>query len=308
VQSGLAGYAVIKVTKITPGSTPSLESMRPQLEEEAKARAAKEKAYESAKKYGDAQSNGASVADAAKAAGATPVSFGPVTAQGQDMTGHPIADADPKILKEAFTLAQGAETALEEEGNGEYYAFRVEKVTPATLPPLADLKPRLTQGYMQQAIADALNARAAALVKAIKGGQSLEAAAADAKTKVAPPVPTISRFALAQSNKIDQGMIDKLFSAKKGDVITGQVGPVQVMVARIDAVQPANTDQAAHATVAQAGDTAKQIFQDMVADARTMAVSKVKPTYDLAGARTALGLTADQLPKAGAKPSRGPAP
>jgi peptidyl-prolyl cis-trans isomerase D len=306
IKSGLAGYAVVEVVKITPAVTPTLEQLRPQLETAAKTKAARDRAYAAVTKYNDAHNAGANLADAARAAGVTPAEFGPITAEGHDLQNQPVAAATPKLLKEAFSLAQGAESELEDEGGGEYFAVRVEKVAPPALPQVAEIRPLLIRAYMQQAVLERLNAKAADLVQAIHKGQSLEAVASSASVPT-KSLPNVSRQGLEQSKQLDPRVINDLFAAKKGDLVSGQVGAVQVIVARIDGIQPAGGDNAARETVAAAAQFNQLLLQDMIAAARTRAVSVVKPEGDLTAARLALGIAADQTSQSSASPKRGPA-
>jgi len=305
ITSGLAGYAVVKLTKITPASVPTLESMRPQLEADVKTDAAIQKVFDGVKKYGDVHDSGASLTDAAKAAGVTPEIIGPITAQGVGLNGQPTPNVTPKMLKEAFSLPQGGESEMEDEGNGEYFALRVEKIAPPTLPSLAEIKPQLTQVYMQQALAKAMADKADALVQAIQKGQTFEAAAASVNSKAAV-LNGVTRAALQQGKQIAPAMIETMFAAKKGQVFDGQVGQMQVMVARIDDAHPAAGVDVARATAGQGPAIAKQIFQDMGDATRAVALSTIKPVGDLAAARQALGLSPSDLPKSSAPPKRGP--
>jgi peptidyl-prolyl cis-trans isomerase D len=307
IASGLAGYAVIKITKVTPANTPTLEQVRPQLEADVKTDAAVAKVFDAVKKYQDAHDGGANLADSARAAGATPVTLGPITAQGKDVNNQPVAGATAKLVKEAFALPQGGESEMEDEGDGEYFAIRVEKVTPPTVPSLAEIKPQLAQYFMQQELIQALGARADALIKAIKKGQSFEAAAASANAKTAV-APAITRQALQQSRRLPAEMVEMLFDAKQGEVVAGQVGPVQVMVARIDSVRAPAGDDAAREAAVVANSFNQMLLTDMIDATEALAVTVVKPQGDLAAARQALGLSPEDMPKSGAKPSRGPAP
>ncbi len=306
ISSGLAGYAVIKIIKITPASVPTLDSLRPQLEADAKTDSATQKVFDGVKKYSDAHDSGANLADAARTAGVTPTTIGPFTAQGADLTGQPAKGLDPRMLKEAFSLPQGGESEMEDEGNGEYFALRVEKVSPPAEPTLAEIKPQLTQIYMQQTQGKALADRADQLVQAIQKGESFEAAAASASVK-AGVLNGVTRAGLQQGKQIAPEMIERLFGAKPGQVFDGQVGPMQVMIARIDASHPAAGVDVARATAGQGPALARQIFQDMGDATRAVAISVVKPQGDLTAAREAIGLSAEDLPKSSAPPKRGPA-
>jgi peptidyl-prolyl cis-trans isomerase D len=307
ITSGLAGYAVIKLTKVTPASTPTLDQLRPQLEADVKTDAAIQVVFDAVKKYSDAHDSGANLADAARAAGATPVEVGPVTAQGRDLTNQPTPGVSERLLKEAFSLPQGAESELEDEGGGEYFALRVEKVAAPALPTLAEIKPQITQYYMQQAVDTALSARAKALVQAVGKGQTMQAAAASANAKL-QTTPNITRQALQQGRRINSDMIEALFGAKLGGVVDGQVGQVQFMVVHIDAVHPAPGAAAAEEAVIGSKSFDQSIFNDMVEAAQTLARAVVKPQGDLAAARAALNISPEDLPKSGAKPKPGIAP
>jgi hypothetical protein len=101
-------------------------------------------------------------------------------------------------------------------------------------------------------------------------------------------------------------MVEKLFAAKKGQVFDGQVGQVQVMVARVDAAAPASGVDAARATAGQGPAIAREIFQDLGDATRAVAVSAIKPVGDLNAARQAIGLSPEDMPKSSAPAKRGP--
>jgi peptidyl-prolyl cis-trans isomerase D len=306
IRSGLAGYAVVKVVKITPGVTPTLAQLRPQLEAQVRMNAAIQKVFDSVKRYEDAHNAGANIADSARAAGATPAPLGPISADGHDTQNQPVATATPKLLKEAFSLAQGGESEMEDEGEGEYFAIRVEKIAPPAVPPLAEIKPLLVRAYMQQAMLARLNALASQLVDQVHKGGSLEAAAAAAHTQV-KTLPNVTRQALVQGKQMDPQVITALFNAKKGDLVSGTVGVVQIIVARVDSIQPAAGDDAARQAALAAQQFNDALLQDMVSAARAHAIAVVKPEGDLAAARLALGVSQEQTAQSGARPKRGPA-
>lgn len=303
IQGGL-GYAVVKLISITPAKTATLDQVRPDLEAQVRADAAAQKIYDQVQKYDDSHSGGASMADAAKAAGGTPVSIGPLTAQGLDMAGHPVPGLSAKLLKDAFALAPGAESDMEEEAQGEYFAVRVDKITPPALPTLAEIKEPLTRYFAARAMSQAMQAKADALVQAIQKGQSLDAAAASIGAQVGH-APNVTRAAMTQNRSLSPELASKLFNAKVGESVAGPTAQGAFMVARIDSVQPAPVADAARAVVAQARQFSGQLFQDMGEMARIAARDNVKPTLDPARARTALGVSPDDAAKAAGGPAGG---
>jgi peptidyl-prolyl cis-trans isomerase D len=309
VQSELSGFAVVKVTSITPAKTPTLEELRPQLESEVKLKAAKAKAYAEVQKFDDAHGGGANITDAASKAGVAAETIGPITAQGTDLAKKPVEGVSPKLLKDAFAQAQGGEMDDEDDGNGEYFSMRVDKVTPPSLPALADVKGVLIQAYMTQEMLKRLHAKADELTAAIKKGESMDAAAASVKAQTGHAVD-ITRQGMAQNQALGGELLSKIFAARQGEVFNGQTAQVQVMVAHVDSVAPAAPGVAAAMVLGQRNQLSEQLFQDMTDLARQAAKARIKPTSDINLARQAIGVTPDQLGSSGppAKAKKAPAP
>jgi peptidyl-prolyl cis-trans isomerase D len=294
---GNLGFAVIKVASITPAKPATLDQVKADLESQVRSDQAAQKIYDQVQKYDDAHTGGSPMANAAKAAGGTLVSVGPVTAQGQDLTGKPIPGLTPKLLKDAFGLAAGAESDMEDEDKGEYFAVRVDKVTPPAVPSLAEIKEPLTKYFIAKAMSQAMKVKADQLVEAIKKGQTLEAAAASVGSPLGH-APNVSRAAMTQNNSIGPELGNKLLTAKPGEVVDGATAQGAIMVARIDTVASAPVADAAKAVVAQNRGFSGQLLQDLGGLANAAARLAVKPTIDQARARTALGVSPEDAAKA----------
>jgi peptidyl-prolyl cis-trans isomerase D len=304
VQSDLSGFAVVKVTSITPAKSPTLEQLRPQLESEVKLKAAKTKAYAEVQKFDDAHGGGANIVDAASKAGVAAETIGPISPQGTDINRKPVEGLSPKLLKDAFSQAAGGEMDDEDDGNGEYFSMRVDKITPPSLPALADVKGRLIQAYMAENILSRILAKADDIAAAVRKGETMEAAAAAAKTQVSHAV-NVTRQSMAQNQTLGDAVKQKLFDAKSGEVFDSQIqrDQMQVIVARVDSVSPAAPGVAASMALGVRTQLTEQLFQDMSDLARQAAKDRIKPTYDINLAREALGVTPDQL-GSGAAPAK----
>lgn len=309
IQTSLAGLAVVKVTAVTPGKVATFDEMKPQLMAQAQKDMAVQKVYDQVQKYDDAHGSGETIANAAHTAGATAVQIGPVSAQGLDAQGKPVPGLSPKLLKAAFALAQGGESDMTDDGEGEYFAVHVDKVIPPALPSLDEIRAPLTQYWRTQDEMTRLNAKAEELAGKIRKGESLEAAAAEVHAQVGHAVG-VTRVAMAQNRSLSPDLMEKLFSAKAGDIFTGQTAQIPVMVARLDTVRPPAPQDAARMVVAQRDRATAQMFGDFGDAVTAAAKTAVKPTYDLDRARTAIGVSPDDLPKtaaaSGAKPARAP--
>lgn len=303
---GNLGLAVVRLDKVTPGHTVTLEEIRPALEAEVRKDAAATKIDQLTQAYDDAHTKGATLPEAAAKAGVPVTTIPPVAKQGLDQQGKPVPGLSPKIMDSAFSLPQGGESELVDAGNGEYFALRVDKVIPPALPSLAEIKPQLTKAWMGRAIGEKLQARADELAARVKKGETLEAVAASAGGKVSR-IPGLTRqnaAQMAQSGQASQEVLAQTFIGKPGDVFTAHDATGGMVVGRIDAVKTGDLTNMAHAVEANRPQMTEAYVRELGEAVRQAARSKVKVKIDADHARAALGLEPE---KAGSKPPAGKA-
>ena len=297
--TGELGVSVVKILKITPGTVATLDSVRPQIEAEVRAQTAQGKAYDQTQAYQDAHDGGADLIAAASKAGAMVVTTAPITAQGTDMMGQPIPGLTQDIVKTAFQLSQGGESELIEVGKGEYYAVKVERVTPAALPPLAEIKPQLSAVWLGQEMGKRMKAKADELSARVKKGESLEAVAASAQATV-QKVPGLTRQNAQQHAGLGRDFLGAAFSAKPKDVFVARAGPQgeAYVVAKLEAVRSAPTASVAQiASFAQA-QASNGLMRDLGEASRNAAKTQLKTKSNLTLARQAIGVDTEALAKA----------
>lgn len=286
---GDLGSAVVKVTKIAPGQAVTLEQVRPQIEAELRKDAAAEKVYALSQAYDDARSEGANLVDAAKKAGVPTFTVGPVTAQGQGQQGQPVGGVNEKILAAAYALPQGGESEVQELGNGEYFAVRVDRVIPKSLPPLAEVKPQLARFWMMRELVKSLQAKADALAARVKKGEALDAVAASAGAKVVH-VTNLDRQNAAQSTALSRDALIKAFGAKPGDVFTAEHTQFGLIVGKLEAVRAPSGPNLARITEDVRPQVTMALFRDLGTSARNASRTEVKARIYPDKARAALGL------------------
>lgn len=286
---GDLGFAVVKVTKVTPGRAVTLEEIRPQLEDELRKDAAAEKVYELTQAYDDAHVAGANLAEAAQKAGVPAVTLGPVSQDGRGPRGEPVEGVTEKLLETAFGLPQGGESDVQEAGGGEYFAVRVERIVPPSMPPLAEVKPALTRVWMQQEMIKRLQARADELAARLKKGETLEAVASAAGSSVTRVVG-VDRQTAGQNPALSRDALAKALNAKAGDVFTAQHTSFGLIVARLEAVRPAQGANLARLTEDGRPQITMAVFRELGEGAQKAARAQVKVKIDAARARTAIGL------------------
>ena len=282
---GNLGWAVVKVAAVTPAKTVSFDDAKAGIENEVKAEAAANKAYDLVQKYENAHDKGSTLAEASKAAGVTPQTFEPVLAGGQNADGKPVDGVTPRMLKEAFALPQGGETDAIQDSKGEYFALRVDKVIPPTLPTLEKVKPRLVQAYLQQAMSKRLTDKLAELKARVKKGESLEAVAQSVGSNVTHL--SLTRAMAQQSRNLPPGLAQQIFSGKPGDILVTGGG-----LARIDAIEPVSPGIIASTLPTGQQNMGRGILEEVQLESRAWSRDQVKPKTNVVLADQAIGATA----------------
>lgn len=299
--AGDLGLSVVKVTAVTPGRTPTLEEVRPMLEAEIRRDQAAEKVYERTQAYEEAHMGGATLAEAAQAAGATVITLPAVSQQGRDQDGQPVQGVTPKVLETAFALAEGADSDLTELTDGEYFAVRAERIIPAALPPINEVRPLLTQVWMQREMLRRLEAKANELAEAVRGGQTLEAAASSIGARVTRATG-LSRATVQPGENLSEDALMRGFGAAPQEVFTARDVRFGMIVGKVEAVRPGDIAQMAEAVEEARGQSSMALFRDMAEASSLAARDKVKVRVDEPRARAVLGLDPEvPASKAGAQ-------
>ena len=298
VVQGSLSLAVVGIGPITPARSADFDKMRPELEAKVRANAAAQLAYAAFQKYDDVHGGGASMADAAKAAGVSPVDVGPITARGQMRTRPPEGVVSARLIKIAFSLPQGGESDVQDEGGGEYFIVKVNKITAPQAPSVEEFRPDLTRLFIERETVTRMLAKADDLVAKTGKGLSFDAAAASVGATV-QHVPNVSRANANIYKSLGQRLAERMFAAKVGEVFDGPTDQGPVLVARIDGVQAGPSAEAAGAAGAAGSfitPVSKQLFEDAYKSTQQVARDRIKPKVDLARARLAIGATAADAP------------
>jgi peptidyl-prolyl cis-trans isomerase D len=284
---GDLGLSVVKVVSVSPGREVTLEEAKPMLEAEIRKDMIAEKVYAQAQAFDDAHQGGASLAEAAQKAGVPITRIGPITAQGVDLQRRQLQGFPPKILQLAFTLPQGGESEITELGNGVSFAVRIERVIPAHVPPLAEIRPEVANAWIVREVVKALEARAAALSARIQKGEPMDAVAASAGYSVVR-VPGLSRQTAQAHPEVDRQILGRAFGAKPGDVWTARA-PNALAVGRIDNVRMDPDSNAARLAESSRGELTTAVFREMAEAAQAYARAKLKVKVNPERARAAAG-------------------
>ena len=288
---GQFGLAVAKLISITPAKPETLAQARPQIEKELNDKASKDAAYDQSEKYSDAHNKGQNMDAAAKASGAKVFAIPiPINAKGQMPNGQPLPSINERMLKDVFSLPQGGETDVNDLGQGEYYALRVDKITPAHVPGLDEIRAPLTNAYMQNQLIETLRAKAEGLLKRIKAGEPVATVAASAGVK-AQHLDLTRVQAEQQGQALGAALMGALFNAKAGDAFMTQAPNYAFALAKVTAIKAAAPAEVAKESQTIRGQLDQQ-FQGNEFGEMFFAASraKVKPKIDLDLAYSTLGV------------------
>lgn len=295
---GSLSYAVVKVLGVTAGKTVDFAALRPQLEEEARARAAERKISETADAFEKAYAGGANMVEAAKTVGLTAITTAPVTAGGAALDGKPATGLSPKLLETAFKLPEGGDSEVTEDQRGEYFIVRVEKVTPPALPTINEIRGPLTAEYVSQEAQSLLKAKAEELAARVRKGESLEAVAASIGAS-AVPLTGLSQFsARQQAATLGAPLIGAALNAKAGEVVVAQ-GGAGLVVLKVAAVKNGDATQMAAVVDQARAQVANQLLEEYRNQIGVAATGAVKLQVHRDRAQSALGI--EPTPAADAK-------
>lgn len=306
IEGGL-GLAVVKVLSVTPGREPTLEDVRPLLENEIRRDAAAEKVYERTQAYEEAHLGGATLAEAAEAADATVITLPAVSQEGRGQDGAPVEGVSPQILETAFELSEGAESDLAELAEGQYFAVRVERVIPAALPPLDEVRPLLTRAWMQREMVRRLEAKADELAARVRGGETMEAVARSIGARVTRATG-LTRANAQESGRLSNDALVTAFGAEAEEVFRARDVQFGMIVGRLEDIRPGDPQAAAAGIEASRPELTMALFRDMAEAASLAARERINVRVDEARARAALGLEPEPPEPAGKAPAKNAEP
>ncbi|MBS0361486.1 MAG: SurA N-terminal domain-containing protein [Proteobacteria bacterium] len=301
---GQLGLAVVKVISVTPGRAVTLDEVKPALEAEIRKDQSAEKVYQLTQAYDDAHQGGANLAAAAAKAGVPTQTIGPVTQNGRDEQGQPVQGLSPKLMEAAWGLPAGGESEVEEAGNGEFFAVRVEKVTPPAMQPLADVRDKLATVWTNREVIKALQAKADGYVAQLNKGESFDAVAKAAGSSVVK-VAGIDRRSASQNKELSPDLLGHLFNAKPGDVFTAQNTHLGLLVGKMEAVHVGDPAMLAQTEEQIRPQMNGGYLREIGETAHVAARERIKVTINANRAREAIGLEPQDAKAIGGKATGG---
>jgi peptidyl-prolyl cis-trans isomerase D len=173
----------------------------------------------------------------------------------------------------------------------------VDRIIPASTPPLAEIRAPLAQAWTLRQTVDRARTRAESLAAQSRGktARPVEAVASSVGATVGHAVG-VTRNAGGQA--LSRDLVAKAFNAKRGDVIVGEHTQLGFVVARVDALNPPPLADAARIAEDQRPAVTNDIFQGIGEMARAAARRQLKAKVHPDRAQRALGLDPEATPAA----------
>jgi peptidyl-prolyl cis-trans isomerase D len=170
------GWSILRVKDIRPPHIVPYEEAKPKLDAEARHDAAANALYTLSNKVEDAVAGGADMKAIAQQFNLKPFSVdmidqNGIRPSGVAVTGLPVATAD--LAKTAFATQAGQSSDLTQTNDGKFFMLHVDKVSPPTPRPFAEVKDQVKAAWIKDRQNEKLDSMTADLVKTVKGGTKL---------------------------------------------------------------------------------------------------------------------------------------
>lgn len=234
------GWHILRLVEIKPATTEPFDTVKDKLAREIARDQAGDRMAKLYDQVQDALAGGAAFAEVSQRFGLKVTTFDDVDANGRSRDGKPVElpVSGSDILKTAFSTDAGQMSQLNDLGENGYYVLQVDKVTPAAVKPLDQVKAEVT-GLWQQEKRDAeLATLAKEIADQVKPGRKLSDLAAERKLATFTTEP-MSRA--GGDPKVPPTLVAGIFGAKPGAAVfaKGNDGYVVAVVKDVITADPA---------------------------------------------------------------------
>ncbi len=218
---GAFGWVILRVLSVTPGTVKTLDQVRPEIREQFVKERSKDLLVQLTIDFEDALGGGATIEEAAKKLNLVVKTIPAVDARGNDGAGAPVAGLPGgEFITQVFATEAGSDSDIGETVDGTRYVFRVDKVTPASRKPLAQVREEVLTNWRNEELAKRLGAIAGDLVKKGNGGQTM---ASIASSLGVAPLRTDPMPRYGKQGVFGEDTLEAAGKAKIGQFFTGSV-------------------------------------------------------------------------------------
>ena len=268
IKTGFGGFALVRVTKIVPGTSKLLADVKEDIRKNLIDRLAANKLVDAVNAYTEAHSTGDDLKVAAQKAGMKFIKLGSIDQTGQKPDGTKAdVPADEEFLPAMFKGEVGEDTDPFSTKLGAYYVAHVNGITPPKAKPLDEVRAQAIADWSNEQRAQLLATKAKDLAAQVAKDKSLDAIAKQLKVSVQHS-PALLRN--TNDTMFSSDMVTRLFAAQPGGVEFGIQGlSGNYMIARVTGISHPPVNPAELQGVAMR--FSQQVAQDFAMDAANAA-------------------------------------
>jgi len=165
------GWHLLRVSKVEPATQRSLDEVRDEIRKSIALDKAADTLFSLAGKFEDELGGGASAEEAAKTLKLNATKIDSIDRQGRDPAGNQYNDMTPDLLRAAFETPEGGDSQLGDLPEGGHYLIHVDKVFPAAVRPLEEVKDRVRTDWLAAQRAERAEAIVKDMVAELKAGK-----------------------------------------------------------------------------------------------------------------------------------------
>jgi len=230
IQSPL-GWHIVRVNKIEPGKAVPFDEVKEKLEKDMRAQQAPDLLIKLVTDFERMLGKTQSMNGAAEDLGIKVKTYENVDARGMDAAGKQvvIGPAAAELIQAAFATRESAESDLLETPRGEYFIVRTDRITPARIPALTEVEPKVVEAWEAEERRKLADAKVKAAVEQANAGTDLAAIAKDLGTELRT-AKAVTRFEADAGNYLSQPVVQELFKLAPGKAAAVRTGEGSVIV------------------------------------------------------------------------------
>ncbi len=241
---GAFGWVIVRALSITAGSERTFDEVKPELKDKFVAERSKEKLFERTTEFEDTLGSGATLEEAAKKHSLPVLKIAAMDSRGNDANGNSVEGLPGgDFVQRAFLTETGIDSELHETPDGVYFNFRVDKISPASTKPFAQIREEVLTDWRAEELTTRLRKIADDLVKRGNGGESMSAIAsslgvAALRTEPMPRFGKTAIFSEAAVTATSEAKAGAFFSGPVADgksVIVGRLAEISYVPETADA-------------------------------------------------------------------------
>lgn len=234
------GWHVIRINTVEAGKATPFDEVKTKLESELKGQLAPDLLIKLVTDFERSLSKTQSMAASAQEFNLKVRTFENVDARGQDASGKQIVTgpAAAELVQAAFATRESSESQVLETQKGEYFVVHTDRVTPARIPPLSEVEPKVVEAWQAGERRKRADEKVKEVLEKANAGGDLAAIAKELNLSLETSKP-VTRYEADPVNYLSQQAVQELFKLAIGKAQSVRMAEGSVIV-RPKEIQPAD--------------------------------------------------------------------